>query len=184
MSPIFKGADVRPPTFRAFTVKHGAPQFVQFLGDPTFTKICELHYLPLERRGVPCMGEECAFHSSPPRWTAYAPVINWHRIEKVWKRKILLMTESLASLTQEDQRCKIIEVTKTGAYNSAPFKWKIIQDLKESERTSCEPWDIEPDLLKMWGMYALLKKQEKEEIPVEATIPFPAGGAVPRKGAV
>jgi len=180
MPVVFRGGAQDAPRYPI--VRTQKSSFVQFLAEPLAIKSTYLHWLIQARRCVPCLGEEeCPWCPGPTRWEAYAPVL-WQRLQPVawdangavvkhgpvWVPAILRITESMADILEQSHIGEVIEIERVNEKRqNSPLRWSVKQRLPAAAVSGVAPFDVVPTLMRVWGMYAVMKRRTKDEDLVE-----------------
>ena len=153
--PLRFDSDPRPETFQVLQFALDAPIFIIAGADASFQRRTALHWLPDQKRAVPCTHEDCPWCPTPIRMATYLPALAYSTSLRVWKQKVLPLTESMEEFLTVQHVGKIFEFVRRGRKN-APVRWSQCEHLPKPQPFA--GFDVLPSLLKVWGMYASAKR--------------------------
>lgn len=162
--PVRFDAGHVPVSFELLQVRQDRPQFVIAGSDKALWKQSLIHWLTAERRGVPCLHEDCPWCPGPTRDYIYAPVLWYASASRAWKQGVLCLTEKMHGFKAEDHEGVIWEMFRRGRPN-APVQWqKSSANLRPCD---FKGFDVVPTLMKVWGMYTQFRRRARR--PGDAT---------------
>lgn len=155
--PLRFNSDRAPVAFQVLQFLEGSPLFIRAGTDPQFRLTTPLHWLSDQARAVPCMHEDCPWCPRPKRYATFVPCLAYSSSARAWKQKVLPLTQRMDDFLLENLEETVWEFVRRGRRN-APVTWKLCERLKAS--TPFPGFDVEPSLLKMWGMWASMKRTD------------------------
>lgn len=144
-----------PATFYdVLETKIGCQWTIRIGIDKSFWLSCDLHWLPAQRRTVPCLQEDCPWCHLPGRPTTFVPIEVYFSVTRKWKGFILSCTRKMLPLIEGSIDGRVFEISRYGRDN-APIQWKELEQHRSN--LVFRGFDLQPSLKRMWGEYVNYK---------------------------
>lgn len=154
--PIRFDQGERPQTFEVIQFKLGRPHFLIAGSDVAFHRRHLLHWLNDQKRGIPCTHEECPWCPGPTREAWYLPCLYAAPDRRTWKQGVLTLTEKMHDFRKLPLAGAIWHFERYGRFN-APVTWKHSEQVFKP--IPFAGFDVIPSLVRVWGMYANMKRR-------------------------
>lgn len=145
-----------PPTrlYDVLEVKVGEKWPIRIGSDLAHRLETDLHWLPSQRRTVPCLHEDCPWCHLPARPVIFAPIEFFQLQTKLWIPAILCASLRMRALLAEDVAGKVYQLSRCDRDN-APIKWMELE--RHRSNLQFRGFELEASLKRMWGEYCNYK---------------------------